>query len=64
MIIAILLCFIFVYYKNKAEKRIETQRVVRRSSMGKKGYGITDEKEDDSDSEEELSIDYAKPTLN
>ena len=53
--------------KNRRERNEEARKVVHRSTKGKKGYEVKDEKEeddDDSDEDEDMSIDYEKPTLN
>lgn len=53
-----------VWYRKKAAKEDDEDRSSRRKAKGKKGYAISDEKEDDSDEDDNLSIDYNKPMLN
>lgn len=64
LVIAILTCGAVFYCKRRSKRNKETDRVHERSSRGKKGYQMHDEKDDDSDEEDNLQIDYAKPMIN
>jgi len=64
LLIAIAVCIGICWCRNRAERDDDADRDVQRSMKGKKGYSIKDEKEDDSDEDDNLSIDYAKPSMN
>ena len=60
------ICGIVWYRKRSAQDNIDEERDNRRTKnvKRKKGYSISHEKEDDSDEDDNLSIDYQKPMLN
>ena len=62
ILVVLVACTLVVCYKKRQHKEnasVGDQRV----SRSKKGYGLQDEKEDDEE-EDNLGIDYEKPTLN
>ena len=40
VVLGVAICFVFVWCKNRSEKREEIKRVTRRASMGMKGYDL------------------------
>ena len=54
VILGVMVCFFVIWCKNRSDKKKEARRVTRRASEGRKGYDINQEKEEDSESEEEL----------
>jgi len=64
VLIAIAVCIGICWCRTRADREDDAEREVHRSMKGKKGYSIKDEKEDDSDEDDNLSIDYAKPSMN
>ena len=65
------ICIAVVCWKRREAREDDgvdfEERMVAESKKGKKkkkGYSIRDEKEDDSDEDDNLSIDYEKPGLN
>ena len=64
VVVGVLVCLGIFWYRKRSARDEEARKIVYRSSKGKKGYSIKDEKEDDdSDGEDDLNIDYAKPML-
>jgi len=64
LIFCVLVCFGVACYRKRKMRKEETEKIMRRASMGKKGYDIVDEKEDDSDGSEDESIEYGAPAMN
>ena len=67
LVIAILVCGSIYWCKKRSARRNyeESKKVHGRSKKGKRGYSMQDEREDDdSDEEERMQIDYAKPMIN
>ena len=60
----IIVIFVCWYRRKKAcNASPDVHESSSRSRGKKRGYGLQDEKEDDSDDENDLRIEYAKPTL-
>ena len=55
---------IFVYWFRKKDSSSRRLESVSWERGKKRGYGIDDEKEDDSDEESDLRVEHAKPMLN
>ena len=64
LIIAIATCAAVYYCKKRSARQKEAEKVHGRQARGKKGYAMQDEREDDSDEEDNLRVDYAKPMIN
>ena len=66
LVAAAMIIGIFVYWYRKKNSSTSSRRLESVSwERGKKrGYGLHDEKEDDSDEESDLRVEHAKPMLN